>query len=608
MCGIAGFLNRQRSSQPVSERELEAVRDRMAARGPDDEGLWLDPAAGVGLAHRRLSIIDLSEAGHQPMEDPETGNRITFNGEIYNYRELREELRSAGHVFRSTSDTEVILHLYRREGVAMLSKLRGMFAFAIWDARDRALILARDLYGIKPLYYADVGGTFLFASQVRAMRTFAPLKTGAPSPAAKVAFFLFGHVPEPITFFSDIASVPAGCWLRVADQGVHPPVAYASIAQALQPQRKPAMSRPERVELIAAALQDSVRHHMIADVPVGVFLSAGRDSTALAALASRHVAEPLRTVTLSFEEFAGTPHDEAPLAEEVARALGTDHRTVRIGRADFEADFDRILDAMDQPTIDGINVYFVSKAAAGAGLKVALSGLGGDELFGGYGQFQTIPHLVARLGGLRQLPAVGQAVRRLTSPWLSMVGRPKYAGLVEYGTRVSDAYLLARSLFAPWELPAIMNRDEVETGLAVLGEVGAVGDVPDWDGSGHAQLVMLESSRYMRNQLLRDSDWASMAHSLEVRVPLVDSVLLSTLAPMIGSAQPPTKDDMFESVRACLPPETAGRAKSGFGIPVGNWSDALPSRSAAVPGSMVGRGGKLRSWAFRVYDRFLQTA
>src|SRR5262245_7275209 len=419
MCGIAGFMRVSAAARGMTSEQLVALRDGMARRGPDDAGLWIDGSGDAGLAHRRLSIIDLTAAGHQPMEDPESGNQIVFNGEIYNFRALGEELKAAGASLRTNSDTEVILALYRREGIAMLRKLRGMFAFAIWDARQRALVLARDPYGVKPLYYAEHDGTFVFASQVRALRRLPGLDARPPLPAAKVAFLLFGYVPEPITFFTDIASVPAGSWLRVDARGVGQPVSYASVAAPLQ---QVAPGSPGAKQQILAALEDSVRHHMVADVPVGVFLSAGRDSAVVAAAAKRCATEPLRTVTLSFEEFAGTPLDEAPLAEATARALGTEHRTVRVRRADFERDFDRILAAMDQPTIDGINVYFVSKAAAACGLKVALSGLGADELFGGYAHFRSIPRVVSLCRPFGR--GVGRSLRRLASPLIARFTSP----------------------------------------------------------------------------------------------------------------------------------------------------------------------------------------
>jgi len=599
MCGLAGFLRIGAAGRGMSADELITLRDGMARRGPDDAGLWIDEAAGAGLAHRRLSIIDLSAAGHQPMQDPETGNQIVFNGEIYNFRALADELQAAGCTLRSNSDTEIILQLYRREGVAMLRRLRGMFAFAIWDVRERALVLARDPYGIKPLYYAEVDGTFVFASQVRALRRLPDLRTRPPLPAAKVAFLLFGYVPEPITFFTDISSVPAGSWLRVDAKGVGAPVGYGSVIAPLQQQAKasPQSATPQ----ILAALEDSVRHHMVADVPVGVFLSAGRDSSVIAAAASRCVAEPLRTVTLSFEEFAGTPFDEAPLAEATAAALGTEHRTIHVRRADFEQELDRILGAMDQPTIDGINVYFVSKAAAECGLKVALSGLGADELFGGYAHFRSIPRVVSLCRPFGR--SVGRALRQLASPLAARVASPKYAGVVEYGTRVGDAYLLSRALLAPWELADVLDPEEADAGLGALAERTAFGEIDRWSGSEHAHLVALESTWYMRNQLLRDADWASMAHSLEVRVPFVDHVLLETLAPLIAGASPPDKADMLAPFQARLPAAVAARSKTGFGIPVHRWlAEAHPVGAAQSPGLQRG----LRPWAMHVYMHFMQ--
>jgi asparagine synthase (glutamine-hydrolysing) len=598
MCGIAGFMRVSAGARGITSEQLMVLRDGMARRGPDDAGLWMDTSGDVGLAHRRLSIIDLTAAGHQPMEDPESGNQIVFNGEIYNFRTLADELRAAGVRLRTNSDTEVILALYRREGVAMLRKLRGMFAFAIWDARERALVLARDPYGVKPLYYAEVEGTLVFASQVRALRRLPELHASPPLPAAKVAFLLFGYVPEPITFFTDIACVPAGSWLRANARGVGTSVGYASVTEPLQRTSSPDAAKHN----IPTALGDSIRHHMVADVPVGVFLSAGRDSAVIAAAASRCVSEPLRTVTLSFEEFAGTPFDEAPLAEATARALGTEHRTVQVRRADFEQEFDRILDAMDQPTIDGINVYFVSKAAAACGLKVALSGLGADELFGGYAHFRSIPRMVSLCRPFGRLNGVGRSLRRLTAPLIAGFASPKYAGMVEYGARIGDAYLLSRALFAPWELADLLDPDEAETGLSTLAERTGFAAIDDWPGAEHAQLVALESTWYMRNQLLRDADWASMAHSLEVRVPFVDHVLLEALAPLIAGESPPGKADMLAPFQSQLPPSVAERGKTGFGIPVHRWlAQAHPTRDGPAA-----RKRGLRPWAMHVYDHFLR--
>lgn len=360
----------------------------MIARGPDGAGLWLSPDHRLGLGHRRLTIIDLTEAGAQPMSTADGRFHLVFNGEIYNYLELRRQLEARGHRFRSNSDSEVLLHLYAQRGAAMVHALRGMFAFAIFDQANQSLFLARDPFGIKPLYYADDGLTLRFASQVKAL-----LKSGhvdrTPAPAGHVGFYLWGHVPEPHTLFKGIKALPSGATMLIDRKGRRAPEAYFSPSEALaSATEQPLNLAPEEaMERVAAAVRDSLLHHLIADVPVGVFLSSGLDSTVLTALASQMGNGDLHTVTLGFEEFRGTPNDEAPLAELVAQRLGTTHQTRWVSKADFEANLEPLLEAMDQPSIDGVNTYFVSRAAAASGMKVALSGVGGDELFGSYSSF-----------------------------------------------------------------------------------------------------------------------------------------------------------------------------------------------------------------------------
>lgn len=280
MCGIAGIFAYGDKAPPIDPAELRRVRDRMAARGPDGAGEWLSPDGRVGLAHRRLAIIDLSEAGAQPMVDPATGNVIVFNGEIYNYRALRRELEARGAVFRSQSDTEVLLALYRCFGPGMLPKLRGVYAFALWDAKEQGLFLARDPFGIKPLYYADDGRTLRFASQVKALLAGGGVDT-TPDPAGHVGFFLWGHVPEPFTLYRGIQALPAGTALWVARDGQRRLHLFFDLPRELantSADGTPPKSWAEARERLREALLDSVRHHLVAHVPVGVFLSAGKDS------------------------------------------------------------------------------------------------------------------------------------------------------------------------------------------------------------------------------------------------------------------------------------------------------------------------------------------
>jgi asparagine synthase (glutamine-hydrolysing) len=416
MCGIAGLFGYAAGASPVDSEELRRMRERMAARGPDGSGEWYSADRRVGLAHWRLAIIDLTEAAAQPMHDPETGNIIVFNGEIYNYRELRRELRAQGVTFRTQSDTEVLLALYRVHGSDMLPKLRGMFAFALWDARRQGLLLARDAFGIKPLYYADDGRTLRFASQVKALLA-AGVNT-APDPAGHVGFFLWGHVPDPFTLYRGIRALPAGTALWVARDGERKTLVFFDLARELrEPLTSPTpKSAAEARELLRYPLLDSVRHQLVADVPVGVFLSSGKDSATVAALAAEAAPGPLEPLTLGFREYAGTALDEAPFAIEVARRYSLRHQVRWVTRDDFEGALEPPLEAMDQPSVDGVNTYFVARAAREVGWKVALSGLGGDEFFGGYSSFHDVPRAVRALRPFAAVPWLGRAIRSGAGP------------------------------------------------------------------------------------------------------------------------------------------------------------------------------------------------
>lgn len=594
MCGIAGVFAYQRTAPQVAEAELLRIREAMVARGPDGAGLWMSADKRIGLAHRRLAIIDLSEAGAQPMATPDGRFQVVFNGEIYNYRELRSDLEAKGYRFRSTSDTEVLLHLFAERGREMVHVLRGMFAFAIWDDKNRRLFLARDPFGIKPLYYSDDGSTVRFASQVKAL-----LKGGridaAPQPAGHVGFCLWGYVPEPFTLYKAIRSLPAGSTLWIDEQGRHEPVQYFSVTDecARAGERALQISSEEVRERLRAALLDSVRHHLIADVPVGVFLSSGLDSSTVTALASELGQGSLHTITLGFLEYKGSHDDETPLAARVAAHYGTAHQTKWVSRSDFDQHLDNLIEVMDQPSIDGVNSYFVSKVAAEAGMKVALSGLGGDELFGGYPSFGDVPRMVNALAFGQAIPGMGRAFRWVSAPILKHVTSPKYAGLLEYGGSYSGAYLLRRGLFMPWELPDIIDGEMVKEGWQELQPLIRLEETMRYIGTDRLRVSALELTWYMRNQLLRDADWAGMAHSLEIRTPLVDVELFRRLVLLMGTASPPTKLDMARVPANALPEEILERRKTGFSVPVREWLQQDDSSEG------VERG--LRGWALLVF-------
>jgi asparagine synthase (glutamine-hydrolysing) len=599
MCGIAGLYAYLDVAPPVDRTELSRMNARMAPRGPDGSGDWFSADDRIGFTHRRLAIIDLSERGAQPMHSADGVLTITFNGEIYNYKELKAGLEAKGYRFRSDSDTEVLLQLYADRGPSMVEALRGMFAFGLWDSRKRQLLLARDPLGIKPLYYADDGWTIRFASQAKAL-----LAGGAvgrdPDPAGIVGFHLLGSVPEPFTVWRGIRSVPSGATVIVDAAGPNAPHVYYSVAQSLGRRVGNGMKAEAARQQMSAAVHDSVRHHLVADVPVAVFLSAGLDSGALLGTMAELGVRDTLAVTLSFAEFKGDRHDEAPIAAEVAQRYGARHVVRTVDRAEFERDLPAILDAMDLPTIDGINTWFVAKAAREAGIKVALSGLGADECFGGYPSFKDVPRSVHLLRPFRFIPGLGGLVRRLMSSTIVSGERlhPKSAGVLQYGGDWAGAYLLRRSVYMPWELDHVLDPELVEEGLRrlaplshIANELQAGRPLGDFD-----RVAALETSLYMRNQLLRDADWAGMAHSIEIRVPYVDPFFLAALPPGDVLAQIKAKEAVADVPRPPLPDVSRNRAKTGFVTPVGRWM-----RDASGAGEDVTFSNASRAWALRVW-------
>jgi asparagine synthase (glutamine-hydrolysing) len=566
MCGIAAFFAYRSSAPPPRREELDAIVERMIPRGPDAGGTWISGDGRVGLGSRRLAIIDLSDEGTQPMWDSARELAIVFNGEIYNYAELRASLVRGRARFHSRTDTEVLLELYRRDGERMVGLLRGMFAFAIWDTRTRRMFVARDPYGIKPLYLADDGATMRIASEVKALLAGGAI-SHAIDPAAAAGFFLTGSVPEPFTIRRDIRAIEAGTAFYVdedigrGDVRRHYSIAEVFCGAAYDPLVEPSV-------FVRECVDESVRHHLVSDVPVGIFLSAGVDSSALAQLAARHAS--LHTFTLSFPEFS-----EAPEAERFAKELGTRHVTRNVEQDEFLADLPRIFERMDQPTIDGVNTWFISKAVREAGIKVALSGVGGDELFGGYPSFRNVPRLVSH-------PLLARAA-------LTLRRHPKAREAGKDIRTYGGAYVLQRGLFVPGELPALLGEQMAREGIERLSLVERVDAALDPDPeTPFARVATLEAAFYMRNQLLRDADWAAMAHSVEVRTPLVDAWLLRQLAPVL------LRGDGKTLLAATLPPYLRDRRKTGFFVPMKEWMDLPPD----------GTTTRMRSWARRVWEAF----
>jgi len=578
MCGICGILRRTPEAPPPDRQELLRIHAALAPRGPDGEGLWSSADGRLTLAHRRLAILDLSPAGAQPMRSADGRFAIVFNGEIYNFRELARELAAEGVELASRSDTEVVLELWRREGARALAKLRGMFALAIWDELTGTLALARDPYGIKPLYYSLDGGMLRFASQARALDAGGGLSREV-DPAAVAGVLSWGAVPEPLALRRAVRAIPAGHWARVAGDGSF--VLETVPRVALDPGCGGA----------AEALATSVRAHLVSDVPVGLFLSAGLDSALVAALAARRLsgsAEPLAALTLTWREARGTPADEEPLARATARTLGLRHVVREVAGDEVRAALPAILEAMDLPSIDGFNTWLIARLAREEGLKVALSGLGGDELFGGYSSFHDVPNWSRRARWLRHLPTIAALWPRLARRIAP--GTPKLASVLRYADSLAGAYALRRAVFLPHEVDDLLER----SGLAEPGIRSYDAPFDAWDKLGEAVLGdpsrllrdpwsavhRLESSIYLRQQLLRDADWAGMAHGLEIRVPLVDAWLRAGLERLrFEPARSAGKAAMVRAVAPELPEALFGRPKSGFQLPIADWLENDPKRS-----------------------------
>lgn len=601
MCGISGILYCDQAQSGAALEAVQKMNVRMHTRGPDAGGVW--QGAGVVLGHRRLAILDLDARANQPMVSTDGRYSIVFNGEIYNFRELRRELEMEGVAFQTTSDTEVLLTLFAREGEKMLPKLRGMFAFAIWDTHSRELFLARDPYGIKPLYYANIKSGFLFASQVKALQASGQI-SGETELAGLVGFYLWGSVPEPWTLYRDVFSLPAGHYLRVRGGVPDLPICWYDIRVKWR-DSSCAASDVELQEIVRQAVTDSVRAHLVADVPIGVFLSGGIDSAVMAGLTTQLGART-EGITISFDEFIGSHNDEAPIAAAIARHYGILHHLRRVSLSEFEQDIPLIVDAMDQPSIDGVNTWFASKAAAEYGYKVVLSGVGGDELFCGYSSFQQIP----RASGWGKVAAGMPGSKIWQGIFSSLAMRyssPKLAGLPSFIGSIEGLYFLKRSLFLPHELPSLIGEDRAREGLSRL-----AGDPPGMNGSdardGASTVGMLESTFYLRNQLLRDSDWASMAHSLELRTPLVDAKLLETLGSYVSSFKGGVGKRMLaNSPMQSLPESIINRPKTGFSLPMAQWlsESASPNNRANTLLSAQPKSPWARRWAATVGERFL---
>ena len=589
MCGIAGFVS-LRHSPNVREAALGRMLAAQHHRGPDDSGQVSSGPATIGM--RRLAIFDPAN-GRQPMVSPDGRHHLVFNGAIYNFRELRPDYAARGWVFRTECDTELLLAALSLDGPAVLPRLRGMFAFALWDAVERTLLLARDALGIKPLlYHHDAAGPFLFASEVRPLLASKHVPADL-DPAAAADFLRWLAIPSPRTIHAGIRALRPGEQLLLRDTRATVSAWWtpASVFSAPAASRPPAAtSIPELRTQLRAKLDDTIQAHLAADVPVGAFLSGGLDSSVVCALMARHVGANLKTFTLGFEE-AG--FSEAAEAAATARHLGVEHHVHTLTGAAVAADLDKILVGLDQPTGDGLNTYYASKIARLGGVTVALSGLGSDELFGGYPSFRRLPKLGKWLPAWRRLPrplqklAFGSldagptSARKLAATLRLATAHPEPAALALAQRSVfpdtTIAQLLAPGAAAGTSTASAPAAHPAEAELvAAWSAILAARPAGAADSAAWAALAGLAETRgYMADVLLRDSDEFSMAHSLELRTPFVDLPLAEwTWAQDPALLFAPGLAPKAHLAAACadlLPPALLERKKRGFTLPFAKW-------------------------------------
>jgi asparagine synthase (glutamine-hydrolysing) len=579
MCGIAGILANHSINMA---RTLTPMSEALAHRGPDAEGLevWrYKDSHQAAFAHRRLAIIDLSPSGKQPMTSADQRYWLTFNGEIYNYLALRQQLQAEGVGFATDTDSEVLLRLYEKHGKDCLKFLQGMFAFALRDSQTGEVFIARDRLGIKPLYYYADNHLFLFASEVRALLASGLVPRHLDNLALH-SFLSFGAVQEPRTIIAGVRSLPPAHYLLISGEGRIKELARYWHLPVARDHERHKVTVAESIAETRARLEESIKLHMLADVPLGAFLSGGIDSSAIVALMSRQATRQVNTFTVCFAE---QEFSERELAGRVAKRWDTAHTEIILSEQDMLESLPQAISDIDQPSIDGINSWVISRATKEAGITVALSGLGGDELFGGYPSFRRASSLERYGAPIRWLGngARGQVAALTAKLMGDSLQSQKIAAAINAGGDLLAAYASMRGLFSKATCAALLNGrasalqgrpDSLayllpEETLALLKEAGGSGD------DVFNRISRYEMNLYMANMLLRDTDAMSMASALEVRVPLLDHKLVEWVYGLPGHMKigERPKQLLIDACGADLLPEVVGGRKKGFALPFERW-------------------------------------
>ncbi len=595
MCGIAGFTYKERGHDPRGG--LGAMTNALHHRGPDAEGSWID--AGMALGHRRLSIIDLSQAAAQPMVDASGSYVLVFNGEIYNYREIKAELKD--YPFEGSGDTEVILAAFRKWGKDCFARFNGMFALAIWDKKQEELLLVRDRLGIKPLYYHFGEQGLTFASEVRAL--LASGRVPAHLHTDSLAEYLqYYTINAPLTLIKDVSMLKAGEML-VWKKGQHRLKTYWSLGdQGGEPWE---MSYQEVCKKNLDLLSEAVARRMISDVPLGAFLSGGIDSSAVVALMAQASQQPIHTFSVVFEE---EEFDESPYSSMMAQKYGTSHHPIQLKPRDFLDQLPQALLAMDHPSGDGINSYMVSQATRREGFKVALSGLGGDELYAGYPVFRQYQ----KLKGMDRLYALPSGLRKVGAGVMGALAGGGKAGRLKQilsldGPAFDQLYPIFHENFSPKERQQLLKTPDRPFSLGSVFSFEDLANISQYPI--FSQVSVGEMATYTQNVLLRDTDQMSMAHSLEVRVPFFDHELVEFVLRIEDKHKEPhyPKKLLVDSLGDLLPQEVVFRKKMGFTLPWSLWmKNELRDFCESNLNSLGKRGIFQASYIDNLWKLFLQ--
>ncbi len=595
MCGISGIYNC--SDRNINEiKIIENIIKLQDRRGPDDKGIWQSTCKKTTFGHNRLSIIDLTDKAKQPLISKDNNLIITFNGEIYNYKEIRNELSKNKVTFKSNSDTEVILESYKYWGIEFIKKLRGMFAFAIWDNIEKKLILARDPFGIKPLYFFKKNNILFFASQLKSILSIDNLSF-KKSGRSILDYYLWGNIREPFTLYKNVYSLKGGT-VKVFDSKFNETTyEYANLKEAIIKSKKNYFKNESELnEKLSYLIEDTVNYHQVSDVPVTFLLSSGIDSNILLAASKKKLNTNFNAMTLDFSEKL----KESPLAKISSKMSMIDHIVEKVDDNEITELISNYYKFMDMPTNDGLNNYVVSHFAKKRGSKVLISGIGGDELFSGYPSFKRIPYMrkISKL-----IPNNKNFQKFLYDNVYKILSKfnknTKYAGVFKYSHNTFDAFMLQRCVFTPEEITDLINSKTIDEAISDL-EFQRQKETNDNDFENEQLKIMyFEIKYYLCSKLLRDSDWASMANSVELRTPFVDWFFFNELLPILKSNIKISKRNMLDSFKGQTPPELYGRKKTGFAIPYKQYFKKM----SGIKNKYT---DPIKDWSILSYEKYLE--